>query len=211
MTFNEVYIQKDSDDYAAVGLSDWSIYAVELPYIPMPNLKDPYSNDWYDEDGDDEYIPTTPHYKSIELKLKLACKTELGITSVTDSIRNCIKYMANQGEFRIYLNYGDGCGWQKCRYVGYDTEAKHFKQAIANSNATEDVVVFEVSVKVNDPITEMKLIQESSFGHTYYKIVENTAASPTNESSPSSGENQGTATNEGGTAAEREDGDLGGT
>ena len=149
MDFHEIYIQKGT--YQSPTLkkcsSDFGIYAVEVPYIGLPNVKEPYKNDWHDENGDDEYLPSSPVFDAQEITLTLAYRGTGG-----NGLKNFFDFIT-KGEYSIYTECGKW-GRQKVRYVDYDTDAYYFK----DSNST-DVLVFKVKFKVNDPISIMALFR----------------------------------------------------
>ncbi len=65
-------------------------------------------------------------------------------------IRNFIRYLAENGSFSIYDTYTK-IGRQHVRYVSYS------ENVFYRRDGENDIVVFSVKLKVNDPITEIIL------------------------------------------------------
>lgn len=149
--YKPFYIQASSDTSAS-DTTVWGLVAKSNPYPVLPDAKDPYKNDWLDEDGDDEYT-TTMHYKPLEFSVKFYVKAFATnsdsavkvLHSQLDSFFDKIKH----GEFKVYDAY-TGLGRQKVRYVGYKED-----EFAARSNWAR--LIFDITFKCNDPITRMKL------------------------------------------------------
>ena len=116
-------------------------------------MKDIPKNDWFDEDGDDEYIPDTPVYKAYEMDAKFFIEAS-SMESLIESIRGFIQYIATGGSFSIY-NPNTGIGRQSIRYVSYSDEAKYNK--VGTSDGTKYMCEFSLKLKVNNPNTNIIL------------------------------------------------------
>ena len=63
MAYAKVYIQKDFSNGETANMqtkevvSSFGIYCKDIPFLMYSDVKEPYSNDWLDEDGIEEYIP----------------------------------------------------------------------------------------------------------------------------------------------------------
>lgn len=150
----DVLIQKaNGDDTSVHSLSNWGIVATSLPFKIVGEMKDIPKNDWFDEDGDDEYIPDTPVYKAYEMDAKFFIEAS-SMPSLIESIRGFIQYIAAGGSFSIY-NPNTGIGRQNIRYVSYSDEAKYNK--VGTSDGTKYMCEFSLKLKVNDPNTNITL------------------------------------------------------
>ena len=151
INYKPFYIQTASDS-AAIDTTTWGLVAKVNPYPVLPDAKDPYKNEWHDEDGDDEYT-SDMHYEAMEFSVSFFVKT---FDSQTDS---AVKVMRSQmagffdkiknGGFKIYDSY-TGLGRQDVRYVSYKED--EFKQ---RKNWAR--LIFTVTFKANDPITRIVL------------------------------------------------------
>ena len=144
--YKPFYIQTDADE-VAVDTTQWGLVAKSNPFPILPTPKDPYKNEWLDEDGDDEYN-TQMYYESFEFDVTFYVKT-LGSDSeqvLRGQIESFFSKIRN-GEFKIFDSY-TGLGRRKVRYAGYSEE--DFKKNDKWSRA-----IFSVTFKVNDPITRI--------------------------------------------------------
>lgn len=135
--------------------TEWGCYVTESPYIPMPKkVKNITSQSWYDEHGDDEYIPDVLYYESVETTLKFVYKGT--VTDAKTSIKSFINYLGS-GYFKFYDEFYK-IGRQQVRLTGFsdDAELKYV------SNASDEcVATFSVEIKINDPVTEIVLLYEN--------------------------------------------------
>lgn len=153
INYKPFYIQTDVEE-GAIDTTQWGLVAKSNPFPALPTPKEPYKNEWLDEDGDDEYNDVM-HYESFEFDVTFYVKTigedaESVLVSQTrqffDKIRN--------GEFMIYDAY-TGLGRRKVRYAGYSEESyKHMTETDSSKDWAR--AIFNVTFKVNDPITRIK-------------------------------------------------------
>ena len=151
VNYNPFYIQCNADEEAR-DTREWGLVAKVNPYPLLPNPKDPYNNEWFDEDGDDEWNDLMC-YEAFEFSVSFYIKAynsdegsaEQIIRERVDEFFSKIKH----GEFKVYDSY-NGVGRQKVRYAGYSEE--QFKRRGNYARA-----IFSITFKVNDPITRMIL------------------------------------------------------
>lgn len=160
--YKPFYIQTDADA-KAIDTREWGLVAKTNPFPVLPTPKDPYSNDWADEDGEDEYIGMTDkngdyhsgmRYESIEFDVSFYVKAfgsdaEKTLISQIESFFDKI----SRREFRIYDSY-TGVGRQRVRYAGFDEES--YKRNLIQNNGWARAI-FTIKFKVNDPITRIVL------------------------------------------------------
>lgn len=151
-TKGKIYFQKlnASDglgiDTETHSCDEWGVMPTRWDFAIMPEMKELPVNDWPDEDGDDEYVPDEPKFKSFEMDIEFAYK---GADPVND-LGDFFHYLAYSGVFSIYDEHS-GIGYHKCRYVKYEPDAHYIKSGL------EQVVEFTITIKVIDPITKAKL------------------------------------------------------
>ena len=155
LDYKSFYIQTDADT-KAVNTTEWGLVAKSNPYPILPQPKEVYKNEWLDENGDDEYNAQM-YYESFEFKIDffVKCYTN-GSTSAEATMASQINAFFNKikvGEFRIYDSFA-GLGWRKVRYAGY--EEGEFKKGKDWAR-----LIFSITFKVNDPITRMRLSNDS--------------------------------------------------
>lgn len=148
-----IYFKKMKSDALVVDtLDNWGIVCKEFPFKLYGEAKELPSHDWKDEDGDDEYIPSELPIASYEVEVEFAYK------GVMDSAN------ANIKGFLDYLTGRDGSG---VKLAVYDTYTKIGRQHVRFASVSDDVfhrqeeggdvVVFSVTFKVNDPVTDITL------------------------------------------------------
>ncbi len=150
--YKPFYIQAASDTSAKDTRTEWGLVAKANPYPALPTPKDPYKNEWQDENGDDEYVASL-HYDSFTFDVKFYVKAyaETG-KSAAEVLRGQMSAFFSHirdGEFKVYDSY-TGLGRKKVRYAGYDEEEFKARDDWAR-------LIFTVTFKVNDPVTFMTL------------------------------------------------------
>lgn len=144
--YKPFYIQTDADD-AAINTTEWGMVAKSNPYPALPNPKEPYKNEWKDEDGDDEYTAEMC-YEAFEFDVTFYVKVvdESADSLLVSQVRSFFDKI-KQGEFKVYDAYTK-IGRQKVRYAGYKEDS--YKRGTDWARA-----IFTVTFKVNDPITRI--------------------------------------------------------
>lgn len=138
MSYKKSYIQKGSDP--AIDLFDaYNIRIKSIPFKPFPDTKEIVKREWYDQHGDDEFIPENMFFKAYEIDVKLTYIG--GVDSARDSIFPLLQYMQGS-EFFLYDEYSKvGI---RCRYDSYLNDAFYRRGS--------DIVEFSVKLKVNNPL-----------------------------------------------------------
>lgn len=127
---------------------EWGIKVKSVPFKVFPDMKDIPSYDWKDSNGDDEYLPDNPTYKSYEMECEFLFIGEHG--TANDKIRSFISYLSTDGYFSIYDTYTK-IGRTKVRYVSNSPDILYRR------DNSDDKVIFKLTLKVTDPITEIIL------------------------------------------------------
>ena len=152
LNYQPFYIQTDADD-VAIDTITWGMVAKTNPFPALPKPKEPYKNEWLDENGDDEYNAQM-YYEAFEFSVQFYIKTigkdaEKELLNQIDLFFDKIK----NGEFKIYDSH-TGLGRQKVRYAGFDPE-EYKRRYLATSDWAR--AIFTITFKVNDPITRVTL------------------------------------------------------
>lgn len=150
MGMGEDILFQRGDDVMSLN-KDWRMVACDVPVKRVADMKEPYKNDWPDEDGDEEWT-SEPHYEAYEWELTLAARS-VWLNLTTAEIRNFVSWLT-AGEFMIWSEHGN-IGRQHVRYAGYSDDASMLKRRILLGGVDRDewVVTFKVRLKVNDPVT----------------------------------------------------------
>ena len=145
--YKPFFIQKEGDEVAR-NTTQWGLVAKSNPYPLLPTPKEPYKNEWHDENGDDEWCDEM-HYEAIEISVSFYIKAfntekETSEQVVHNLIEDFFSYIG-KGTFKIYDSY-TGIGRGNVRYAGYEEE--EFVSRDSWSRA-----FFTVRFKINDPVT----------------------------------------------------------
>lgn len=152
--YKPFYIQKGNNCYDTK--TQWGFIAKSNPYPALPSPKDPYKNDWKDENGDDEYT-TNMYYEAFEFEVQFYIRTKDTTSggSVTETAAETIRAKlkdffdtVKNGDLKVFDSY-TALGRQKVRYAGY-------KEEKFRSRGDSAVCIFTITFKVNDPVTLMK-------------------------------------------------------
>lgn len=146
VNYQPFYIQTDADSAAIDIKSQWGIIVMTNPDIVLPKAKEPYKNEWLDENGDDEYNAQM-FYEAMEINVSIyvSADTPAEVRQIKDRFFEKIQ----QGEFKIFFSAMQR-GYRKVRYVSETIDRK-----ILSKRHTE---ISTLTFKVNDPITHVNLI-----------------------------------------------------
>ncbi|MBF1479164.1 hypothetical protein [Prevotella pallens] len=152
MQYEKVYIQKvKKGAVIKETIADFDIYCADMPFRLFAEAKDLSKRDWFEEHGDDEYIPEDClKLKSYTMDVKFCCKGD--------------KFSSNE-KFKKFLNYlvgldGSGtemkmyCTWTKIGRTGIRFDKLNDKAELIRDE-DGDTLVFTITFKVNDPITDV--------------------------------------------------------
>ena len=147
------------------GGTTWELetaYSNKIALLEMPkNIplkpKNIYSHSWFDENGDDEYIPQTLYYEPVTVAMKFGAKVDN--PSSIGTLRATVKSFLDAIGGKVFSFYapGYGIGRQDCRLESIPEDAAYHNLPIAGGNAYEEQLVFTVNVKINDPYTPITL------------------------------------------------------
>jgi len=138
--FKETYIQVGTEGAFSFSDAGLTVKSVSCPAFPdlkdLPKTSDPETN------GDVEFFPSIPYFKSYEMTINLAYQGAewtgvVAISSFLDHMQG--------GEFSIldvYQNIG-----KRCRYAGYGDDVTY------NCRSGVETIEFSVKLKVNNPVT----------------------------------------------------------
>lgn len=148
-----ILFKKMKNDAPVVDTFDnWGIVCKDFPFKLYGEAKELSSHDWNDEDGDDEYIPSELKIASYELDVEFVYKGAMD--TANSNIEAFLDYLTGRGgtgaELQVYDTYTK-IGRQGVRYVSVDDDI-FWRQEEGG-----DVVVFVVTFKVNDPMTDITL------------------------------------------------------
>ena len=102
--YKPFFIQKEGDEVAR-NTTDWGLVAKSNPYPLLPTPKEPYKNEWHDENGDDEWCKEM-RYEAVEMSVSFYIKaydteTESSEQVIHNLIEDFFSYIGS-GTFKIY-------------------------------------------------------------------------------------------------------------
>lgn len=130
--------------------SEWNIYVKHIPFQIAGDVKNINTETWLDENGDDEFVPETLLFKAYEMNCDFVFIGEHGTANT--KIGEFLIYITNGGMFSIYDTYTN-IGRTNIRLVKGEDDPKVFYRR----DGKDDVVVFSIKLKVNDPTTQITL------------------------------------------------------
>lgn len=147
--YKGILFQRDGE--SVYNSSNWGCYVTDSPYIPVPTKpKNITSQSWFDEHGDDEYIPATLYYEAVEATINFVYKGSAD--SAKEQIKAFIDYLRG-GVFKFYDEYYK-IGRQNARLVDFSDNATLVYE---DSSMETCVAQFAITIKINDPVTDIVL------------------------------------------------------
>lgn len=143
------------------SVTTFGIFCKSIPFKIAEKAKEPAKTSWYDEHGDDEYIPSTGLFlEAYSMEVEFGCKlitserdvAKFGVTvsDVRTTVGNFLKWLRESGMIFLMSTY-TRIGRQNVRFEGVSDDAKW-----KNENG-EEWLIFKVTFKVNDPKTDVYL------------------------------------------------------
>lgn len=141
------------------SVATWGIWCKEIPFKIYDKVKSPSKHTWHDEHGDDEYIPSTGLYmEAYTMNVEFGCKliggtNNFGSASVDDvreKVGTFLNYLRTSGMLYMYSSH-TRIGRQ---YVRMDSVGEKGKWTSENG---EEWLIFDVTFKINDPVTDITL------------------------------------------------------
>lgn len=137
------------------SVSTWGIFCKNIPFKLFDKVKAPSKRIWSDEHGDDEYIPSTGLFlEAYTMKVEFACKkgtdSMSSVSDVRTNVGNFINYLRESGMMKLYSSHTK-IGRQNVRLESVGEKATWI------SDEDMEFLIFEVTFKVNDPVTNITL------------------------------------------------------
>ena len=133
------------------SVSTWGVWCKDIPFLVFNKTKDPAKRSWYDEHGDDEYIPDGGLYlEAYTMKVEFGCKLMSGVNDVRTKVGTFLEYLRTAGKMKMYSTY-TRIGRQDVRLESVGDKATW------KSDQNGEFLIFEVTFKVNDPKTDITL------------------------------------------------------
>lgn len=154
MKYYKFFIQKETSgaDVKELG-EDFGFYETECKFYGGNAVKDVPKRDWYDEDGDDEFVPNELKYKAFKMQVKFGYKgSQFSANEKLEALQNYL----NGGTMKVYDSYNK-IGRQNVRFEEISDDAE-----LVRDVDDGDILIITVNLKVNDPKTKITLTKEES-------------------------------------------------
>lgn len=137
-----------------LACDDLGIMPLSHPFAVQLEQKELPTNEWLDEDGDDEFVPDKPCFKSFEDEV------EFGIEADTPEdamgvIAYFIMYLSFGGAFAMY-DERTRIGYEDVRFVKLEPTADKIEKD------GKSIIQFKVVFKVNSPISFISLERQTN-------------------------------------------------
>lgn len=151
MALAKTYVQSISGGGTKELLTDFNIYTGNVPFNTDYKAKQLPKNSWFDEDGDDEYVPDTLKLEAYEMSFEVGYKG--AFQTAVSAGETLVNWFLNAGEFSMYCDYNQ-VGRTHVRFVSMS------KPTVMVSNEDEgDIYKWNITLKVNDPLTNWMPIE----------------------------------------------------
>lgn len=152
------FLIKIGDDGAVTDVfQSYGMVLEDMPSVIPLVPKNIYSHSWPDEDGDDEYVPEVIRYEAVEAEFTFGCRSYSADSTVFDMLSAFIAFLQS-GTFSFY-GERSGIGRQNVRFAELHDDARYSRHTLRRNGAdvTEEILSFTVTLKINDPKTEITL------------------------------------------------------
>lgn len=147
--YKGILFQRDGESVR--NSTEWKCYVENSPYIPVARkAKNITSQSWYDEHGDDEFIPNALYYEPVEATLDFVFKGS--VSEAKTQIVSFINYLRG-GLFKFYDEFYQ-VGRQNVRVISFPDNTQFKYDDITKGTG---VATFSIEIKINDPVTDITL------------------------------------------------------
>lgn len=157
-------IQKEAADAKVVDtVTDFGMYEMSSSFYGGGTVKSVPKRQWYDQDGDDEYVMDKQYYEAYEMEVRFGFHNDFG--TANDAIKKFRDYL-NAGMMKIYDSYNQ-VGRQHVRFEGISDDA-----GLVRHPNKGDLLIIKVKFKINDPVTDVNVEKDSEGNVTELKGVD---------------------------------------
>lgn len=133
------------------SVATWGVWCKSIPFKIFDKVKAPAKRTWYDEHGDDEYIPSEGLYlEAYTMKVEFGCKKMTSVNDVRQKVGQFLEYLRSSGYMKLYSSH-TRIGRQNVRLDSVSDNATW------KTDDEGEFLVFEVTFNVGDPKTDITL------------------------------------------------------
>lgn len=148
---HSLYISKDGVSVFD-SIDTWGLVLKSAPLMLGGKVKSPSKRSWYDEDGDEEYVPSVQKLESFDVKYELGYKGSAGSANAVYS--SLTEFLTGaDGTGSVFSAYDDWskCGWERCRFSELSIDSKSYRSWNEDNGGYEDIVIGVLSLRVLSP------------------------------------------------------------
>ncbi|MBR1449566.1 MAG: hypothetical protein IJ588_12580 [Prevotella sp.] len=141
------------------SVATWGMWCSEIPFKLAEKAKEPAKRSFHDEHGDEEFIPSGGlMMEAYDMKVKFGCKR---MTSGRDTATYGTQVSDVRQKVKAFLDYLRQSGMMKMYSTHTRIGRRYVRLQSVGDNAkwvTKDdmeFLMFEVTLKVNDPVTDV--------------------------------------------------------
>ena len=153
--YHPFYVQLNGASSAVDVKSTYYVIIKTHDYPSFRKPKEPYKNDWKDENGDDEYTDQM-FFEAFSFKAEcvMFARNTTEDEAIADLKNGMLSFMnaLSNGEFKTYDGW-TGFGFQKVRLGSFNMPSSDDYDTLNGMSR----LIFTVEFKVNDPMTMMTL------------------------------------------------------
>ena len=145
----------------------WGIACIDIPFNGGGKTKSPAKREWFDEHGEDTYLPSKLMFEAYDAEFEVACVIDGNVWDLSQSFERIDSFKkwlsgndstAGSGvELKIYSPYST-IGREGCYLLEISDEEPHLQLKSQSGNIyKENVLTFKVKFRVTDPMTNITL------------------------------------------------------
>lgn len=159
-----IYLQMEGDGAEVIDtIQSFGMYCMENPFKTCSEVKEPTKRSWYDEHGDDEYIPKDGlRMAAYENKVKFGFHGKA--YGANEKLKSFLEYLRG-GSMKMYCEY-NGIGRRMVRLKEVDPSLYR------DVKSDDDILIANITFKFNDPVTDVVLVKDGKGNVNDLKIVE---------------------------------------
>lgn len=161
--------KKEGSDTVVNSFTRWAIVCAHVPFKAGGKTKDVAKRSWYDEHGEDAYVPEDLMFEAYDAEFEFAYvgrelasnPFDLGLAYAT--IKSFKEWLTTDGSvMSIYSPYAS-IGRKGCYLLEMNNEECCVQTVQQGSNVyNENVLTFRAKFRVTNPVTDITLSSSSS-------------------------------------------------
>ena len=160
-------IIKRGSEAAKNSFTEWGIACANVPFKAGGKTKELPKRNWYDEQGEDTYLPKKLMFEAYDAEFEVACvvpENAWNLSAGFSRIDTFKKWLSGNdtqngsgASMQIYSPFS-GIGRKDCYLLEISDEEPHLQLKEQAGNVyNENVLTFKIKLRVTDPMTNITL------------------------------------------------------